>query len=106
MLRDTKQLESLDELLEVAPSMEPVESSSPDSVVESKITLAAVGDALAQLPTQLRHTFVLRYQYDLSYADIATVTGQTEGAVKMQLFRAREKLRTLLYDQTAVQGGM
>jgi RNA polymerase sigma-70 factor (ECF subfamily) len=106
-IRDHKEADSLDEVLEVNPQLEPAGDSSPESEVDRKLTLAAVSDALAELPVRQRNIFVLRYQHDLPYAEIAQVTGETEGAVKMQLFRAREKLRSLLYDQstTGVQGG-
>jgi RNA polymerase sigma-70 factor (ECF subfamily) len=106
MIRDMKQVESLDEILEESPFLEPAESRTPELEVERKLTLTAVGDALAKLPARQRNIFVLRYQHDSSYAEIATITGETEGAVKMQLFRAREKLRASLYDKAGVEGGL
>jgi RNA polymerase sigma-70 factor, ECF subfamily len=39
---------------------------------------------------------VLRYWNDLSYAEIAEVTGLTEATVKTRLFRARKMLADML----------
>jgi RNA polymerase sigma-70 factor (ECF subfamily) len=44
------------------------------------------------LPAKYRLVLVLRYWYDMSYAEIATVTHMTEAAVKTRLHRAREML--------------
>jgi RNA polymerase sigma-70 factor, ECF subfamily len=47
---------------------------------------------LDRLPAKYRLVTLLRYTYDLSIAEIASVTGASEGAVKTQLCRAREML--------------
>ena len=71
---------------------------------ERNFVVASISGALTALPARQRHIFVLRYQHDLSYADISNIVNETEGVVKTQLFRAR-KLRKLLYDQLKVEGG-
>jgi RNA polymerase sigma-70 factor (ECF subfamily) len=47
---------------------------------------------LNTLPEKYRSVTVLRYYNDLSYEEIARLTGLTESAVKTQLHRARRML--------------
>lgn len=51
-----------------------------------------VRQLLNTLPDKYRSVTVLRYYNDLSYDEIARVTGLTESAVKTQLHRARKML--------------
>ncbi len=51
---------------------------------------------LAQIPPDYRTVVVLRYWYDMSYAEIADTLDTTESAVKSRLFRARQALGQLL----------
>jgi len=51
------------------------------------------------LPPAYRDLIVLRHSRDLSYEEIATVTGLTLGTVKNRLFRAREMMRGLLVER-------
>jgi RNA polymerase sigma-70 factor (ECF subfamily) len=60
-----------------------------------------VAEALKRLPARHRHIFLLRYQHDLSYAEIAQISEESEPTVKSLLFRTREKLRSML--QTDMQ---
>jgi RNA polymerase sigma-70 factor (ECF subfamily) len=48
------------------------------------------------LPESYRLLITLRYQRDLPYEEIASVTGMPIGTVKMGLFRAKERLRSAL----------
>jgi len=52
----------------------------------------AVQAAVAQLSPPYREVILLREYEQLSYAEIAQVTGDTEAAVKMRLFKARKAL--------------
>jgi RNA polymerase sigma-70 factor (ECF subfamily) len=49
-----------------------------------------------RLPPSYRELIVLRHSQDLSYDEIAEVTGLPLGTVKNRLFRAREAMRDLL----------
>jgi len=57
---------------------------------------ARLREAVAALPPKLRAVFVLRHLDDLSYDEIAAVTGLPLGTVKTHLFRARADLRAAL----------
>jgi RNA polymerase sigma-70 factor (ECF subfamily) len=52
--------------------------------------------ALRQLPEHYRLVLVLRYWQDMSYDEIAHVTGLTESALKTRLHRARHMLADAL----------
>ena len=65
---------------------------TPEQVVDRQQREMLVQEMLAQLSPDHRVVVVLRYWYDLSYREIAQVTGITEAAVKSRLFRARGKL--------------
>ena len=52
--------------------------------------------ALKHLPDNDREVLVLRFLEDLSTADAAAVLGIGEGAVKMRVLRALQRLRDLL----------
>lgn len=51
-----------------------------------------VQELLEELTPDYRLAVVLRYWYDLSYAEIAEMLDTTESAVKSRLFRARQTL--------------
>ena len=51
------------------------------------------------LPPAYRDLIVLRHSRELSYEEIATVTGLPLGTVKNRLFRAREMMRGLLVER-------
>lgn len=69
---------------------------------------AQVRELLQVLPAKYRNVVVLRYWHEMSYAEIAEVTGLALGTVKTRLHRARrmltEKAATPRYEtQFAVQ---
>ncbi|MGQ9848431.1 MAG: RNA polymerase sigma factor [Aggregatilineaceae bacterium] len=55
-----------------------------------------VQEMLTGLSPDYRLAVVLRYWYDLSYAEIAEMLGTTESAIKSRLFRARQALAEYL----------
>ena len=57
---------------------------------------ARVREAVAGLPPYLREVTLLREYENMTYAEIATVLGCSEGTVKSRLARARTALREQL----------
>ncbi len=57
---------------------------------------AAVRDAVASLPTDLREAIVLVEYQHMSHAEVAATVGATAKAVENRIHRAREKLRVAL----------
>ena len=58
--------------------------------------------ALARLPTDQREAVVLRYSDDLTYEEMARITGAGESALKMRVQRAFVRLRALLQEVSNV----
>ncbi len=56
----------------------------------------SVREALARLPEHYRTVLTLRFFNDLSYAEIAEITGQDANTVGVQLLRARSLLKAAL----------
>jgi len=98
-IRDSKDHDSLDAILEENPAAEPVGTIDVETEVEWRISQQMLVDALSQLKLRHRQIFVLRYQHDLSYEEIAEVSGESISTVKSLLFRIREKLRTILQEK-------
>lgn len=57
---------------------------------------AAVREAIAALPGELREAIVLFEYEQMAHADIAAAVGATPKAVETRIYRAREKLRSAL----------
>ena len=76
---------------ELFADAESVESAWPD-----------LERALAQLPADQREAVVLRYADDLTYEEMARITGAGESALKMRVQRAFARLRALLQEVSNV----
>ena len=56
----------------------------------------AVDEALRQLTPQDRAILTLHYQEGRSYEEIAAILDSPMGTVKTHLYRARERLKTMM----------
>jgi RNA polymerase sigma-70 factor, ECF subfamily len=101
-LRDRKGQQSLEELLEQNPQAEPASTEDVEQEVEWRVSQHMLFEALGKLPIPQRKVFVLRYQHDLPYEDIAEISDLSISSVKSLLFRARENLRKILSEPLAV----
>lgn len=70
------------------------EEPSPETETLHRIDGETMQRLIAQLPDAFRETIVLREVNDLSYREIADVTGVAVGTVMSRLARARSLLRT------------
>lgn len=68
----------------------------PDELVEGMQVEAIVKRAIAQLEPDFRQALILRDVEDMSYEEIAAVTGLPDGTVKSRIHRARGQLRALV----------
>lgn len=104
-IRDSKgrYFDSLEEMLEESPHHEPRSSQCLEEEVELRFSQAMLAEAMKRLSPRHRQIFVLRYQQDLSYAEIASIVEETESAIKSILFRIREKLRKMLLEELRVR---
>ena len=71
-------------------------SESGETAILKSETSAMVRAAVEKLPEKLKSVLVLKEYGELSYRDIAETLGITEANVKVRVFRARERLTTLL----------
>jgi RNA polymerase sigma-70 factor (ECF subfamily) len=81
-----------DEALHSAPA----ESSNPETLQLKRLETEILRDGLDRLPAEFREVLVLREMEDLSYKEIAEVTGVAMGTVMSRLSRARRRLHELL----------
>jgi len=58
--------------------------------------------ALARLPVEQREAIVLKFADDLTYEEMARITGAGESALKMRVQRAFARLRALLQEVPSV----
>jgi RNA polymerase sigma-70 factor (ECF subfamily) len=79
---------TLDDVAYTVPSTQ----RGPEGSAVQHEQQAAVQQALEALPENYRLVTALRYWQDLSYQEIADVTGLTESTIKTRLHRARHML--------------
>ncbi len=79
--------------------------ANPALTLEQDETVAAVRQAIARLPHELRTAFLLHHYERLSYQEIAEIAACSERGVESRLYRARQRLRQWLaglWDEAAV----
>jgi RNA polymerase sigma-70 factor (ECF subfamily) len=70
----------------------------PEATAVQAGTRRKLDAAIAQLPEEFREVLILREMEDMSYREIAEVTGVPIGTVMSRLARARAALRELVKD--------
>ncbi len=80
--------ETSDELLPTVADT----SHGPEDVLQTREAGRLLREAVEDLSSELRATFMLRASEGMSYRDIASVTGVRMGTVMSRLSRAREKI--------------
>lgn len=78
-----------------------IEATSPSPEKDREISewRAEIGQVVKRLPDAYKQLILLRHAHDLSYDEIAEVTGLPLGTVKNRLFRAREMMRQILIER-------
>ena len=69
-----------------------VETNSPEEILQNDEMVAAIRNAIAILPDELKEAIQLREFDGLSYEDIAAVMECPIGTVRSRIFRAREAI--------------
>ena len=72
------------------------ESTGPDELVESRLTLNAIMTAAEKLPEAQRQVIAFRFAAGLSVAETARAMGKGEGNVKVIQHKAIVKLREMM----------
>jgi RNA polymerase sigma-70 factor (ECF subfamily) len=94
---------ALDAPSDQAPAPSELASSqpAPDAALVHDEAVAAVRAAIAALPHDLKVTLLLHHYDQMSYREIAAITGCSERGVETRLYRARQQLRGTLTAQLA-----
>ncbi|HEV3277917.1 MAG TPA: sigma-70 family RNA polymerase sigma factor [Terriglobia bacterium] len=82
----------------------PAPFASPLHELLSREQNDAVRDALFSLPERYLVPLVMRYYSDLGYEEIAKTLGTSRGAIAVLIFRAKQRLRQSLAQQTKKHG--
>lgn len=85
-----KEVTSLDEAIHVTRD----EVSVGDSV-DTRSSISRVLSLVNKLSDAQRELVIMRYVNDLSYNEIASITGKAEGAIRTAISRALSSLRTI-----------
>ena len=74
----------------------------PESSHELKVQTQLINEAIEKLPVEFREVVILRELEELSYKEIAAITGIPIGTVMSRLSRARKRLLAYLRSATQV----
>jgi RNA polymerase sigma-70 factor (ECF subfamily) len=74
----------------------PSQPARPDDALVQAKLIAAIEDALGELPARQREAFLLRYWEELDTAETAAAMGCSEGSVKTHCSRATRALSAIL----------
>jgi RNA polymerase sigma factor (sigma-70 family) len=77
---------------EILKDTHPDSRPTPEKISEDQSEFEQIHATLLTLTEIDRSAFVMRVQYDLSYAEIARVLQVSEGAVKVKVYRVRKLL--------------
>ena len=69
---------------------------APEAAIEQRQEAERLRAALAVLPAEARELIVLRFEEDMSYAEIAKTVGGTEASLRGKVFRSLKLLRDAL----------
>jgi RNA polymerase sigma-70 factor (ECF subfamily) len=90
--RTRKETAILDEIMEST-------GPSPDDVAAARLGIQDLRCALAKLTPEQQQVVILRFVHGMSHAEVATIMGKNEGAVRALQHRALQALHELLADR-------
>ena len=85
---------------EVLVTLPAPSDEAPDRTLEQRENAQRIQRALLTLTPEQREAILLSRYQGLSYAEIAQISGCSEGAVKTRVFRAMETLKKALTNET------
>ena len=84
------------------PDVDPETLALPTPGGEDEAARERLRDLLAGLPAAQREALLLKYTEDMTFDEMAAVTGVGVSALKMRVRRALERLRALIQEQRNV----
>ncbi len=94
--RKGRERKAIERLKRITPSS----TLSEEDVYLKKESAEEIQSALNMLPYNLRVVLILKEYEGLTYREIGSIIGITEGNVKVRVFRAREKLGYLFKENS------
>lgn len=94
-----KQDEEDYDVLENLLSQDDAQNASAQDELEQSQNMAAIEQAIANLPERQRQAFILRYWEEMDLAETAEIMGCSEGSVKTHCSRATKALALVLKEQ-------
>lgn len=79
-------------------------SSSVESEMEQEWLKENLRSVINELPTNFRAVIILKYGHDLKEQEIAKILGENIGTVKSRIYRAKNKLKSLLLSSDTMDG--
>lgn len=67
-----------------------------DNAYENKDLNTVINEAIDSLPEKYRDVIILKEHMDMTYAEIANIQNQSISSVRVNIYRAKEKLRGIL----------
>ncbi len=92
--RDLKKIFSLDALINKKDDKKSFETN-----IEEEEQLNLIKKKLQMIPPKQREVFIMRSFDDLSYDEIAEITGKSVGALKANYFHALNKLKEIIKNE-------
>ena len=83
----------------------PGSGATPEELLLARERRRRLGAALARLPERQRSVFLLSHFEGCTSREVSAVTGLNESTVRVHLFRAIRKLRSLLAEPAAADAG-
>ena len=90
--KNKKNLNRIAEINMLSPEQN---DTSPDArLIEDR----RISSCLLQVPYKLRSLLIMKYHQELSFEEIADITGKSVSAVKMSIYRGLESLKKMMKD--------
>jgi RNA polymerase sigma factor (sigma-70 family) len=80
----------------IGARMDPPDPASPQTIMERTEEQEMIRRSMDLLPENCRELLTIVFDQRLTYKEIATLRGTTEGAIKTQLSRCRERIHALV----------
>ena len=71
-------------------------NESREGDLDSEDSLRKLEKIMQQLPVDLREAIILKFYQNLTFEEVAAITGDSLGAVKMRIYRGLKQLRQLM----------
>ncbi len=94
--RDVENSETLESVSAISDTPRP---PGPEDEASGRQRLAAIEQALSELPARQRQAFLLRYWEEMDVSETAKAMGCSEGSVKTHCFRATKALAEKLKEK-------